>query len=512
MGSPLCARVDRAIVRRLAFSPAPAFLLASLFLFVIHEPWRDEAQPWLVARDAPNMFAELDSETHPALWYLIAFPLAKLGLPYVSLRIVHLAIVFAALCVFLLEAPFSRLEKWLYPFGYFVLYEYGTLTRNYAILLLVLYLIAATWRTRFEKPLLHGALLLLLTQTLAHGVLLAGVLSAAYGIEWIFRERKAAGYLPLAALALAALGALLAYLQIAPKPDVALWRTSWNTDTSATMVGWTSHALIHAFAPVPRLTDWTWGSTWLENVVEGSWLVTLAALLWIGASLAFAKRPRALGMWLAGSAILVVIYHVKSGVSAQTRHHGLLFVWWIFCLWIGRLERAPDASRPQFARAGSAVLCAMLLLHVANFGPAVAQDVAREFSGGPGGAAYLREHGYTDERTLIGVYPSFIAAPVLAHLPPMKMWLFQVGEYGSYTRFTHEDAANFGGDFERMLREFDAEVARVDPENALVITSFFIGPRDDLVLLDSHDSISPGDAIYIYERVPGQAPVNPITP
>src|SRR5687767_4797692 len=101
----------RETFRALATSPAPVFLALALFLFAVHEPWRDEAQPWLVARDAPNMLEELDSETHPPLWYLLVFPLAKAGLPFVTLRILHLGIAFVALCLFVLHAPFSRAEK-----------------------------------------------------------------------------------------------------------------------------------------------------------------------------------------------------------------------------------------------------------------------------------------------------------------------------------------------------------------------------------------------------------------
>jgi len=491
-------------VKDLLLSPLPAFLLVSLLLFAWHEPWRDEAQPWLVARDAPNLFHELDSETHPGLWYVLAFPLAKAGLPFDSLRALNLVISLGALALLALRGPFSRAEAWLYAFGYFVVYEYGTLARNYALVVLLLYLVAVTWRSRFEKPWAHGALLLLLANAHALATLLTLVLGAAYAIEWALRE-KSRGAKPLVAPALAALGAPLVLAQLWPAPDLAAWRTGATTSFDLGSLRWTCAALIQALLPVPSARGWSWGATWLDSALPPALIILVGAALWGLATWSFARRPRALLLWIGGSLALLAAFHLKSTTASQARHHGLLFVWLVFCVWTARLDAprpAPPTPRSRRAKAGVVALAVLLSLHVANALPAAYHDAKEDFSGGPATARFLVAHGYADDRTLIAVYPSFIAAPILAQMPPTKTqtWFLQVREYGSYTRFTTADAESFDDDMGAMLRDLDAEAARTQPAHLLVILSHEEPTRSDLRLLDWHSGLAPGDWMYVYER------------
>lgn len=500
-------------MRVLVATPIPAFVLANVLLAFFHEPWRDEAQPWLVARDAPNLFRMLDSETHPALWYLLAWPLAKVGLPFESLRVVHVAIAVAALAILVRHGPFSRTESWLYAFGYFVLYEYSAITRNYALVALMLAIIAATWRQRFDRPLLHGALLLLLANSLGHGTLLAGVLAGAYGIEWLARpdlRRRAA---PLAALAIAGLGGLAAYASMRPAPDVASWRTEWSTEWNVGLVAWTAHATLHAFLPVPLFDDrWRWGATLLENSLPSAGVIVVGALAFLASALVLVGRPRVLAIYAAGASILLAFIYLKAGISAQARHHGLLFVWWVFCIWLARLER-PDRAlfqRPRAQKASVAAIVLVLSLHVATAFPAAAHDVREPFSGGQGAARYLVANDLAGADVLIGVYPSFLAAPILAHLPPRSMYLLETEEYGSYTRWTHEEAAAFQAPLHEHLAAFEREVARTNATRAILVLQFSLGDPPIYPMyapLGSWGSISPGDAVHLYERV---EVVNPV--
>lgn len=493
-------------LRSLLLSPVPLFLGVSIFLFAIHEPWRDETQPWLVARDAGNFFSMLDSETHPPLWYLIAFPFAKLGFPYETLRVVHLVIATAALSVFVLHAPFSRVEKWLFSFGYFVLYEYSAITRNYAPMLLCLFLVAATWRRRFERPILHGALLVLLANTVGHGAVFAALLGAAYGIEWLVRAdvRRVRA---LAAPVLAVAGVLVAYLSVKERPDIAEWRTGWSSFWADWLAQATAKAPIHAFVPIPKFEGYVWGETWLEGQLEGDEITRVAALILAVTALVLLWRPRALALYLAGGAALLTLYYLKSGISAQTRHHGLLFVWWIFCIWIARLD-APDGRLFPWVwptRAAGGVVAAVLLLHVAASAPAIQADTRDTFSGGQDGAAWLEEHGYADDATFIGVYPNWIAAPVLAHMPLSKtcFWFLQTMECGSYTRWTHEEARTFRLPLDVLLQGFKLEAAKHPDQTPILVTSFAMDGFDpEFQRLAGWDSLSPGDAVFIWSYQP----------
>ena len=62
-----------------------------LAMVPVHEPWRDEAHTWLIARDLSygGMIQQMHYEGYPALWFWMQAPLAKLGLPFASLGVLN---------------------------------------------------------------------------------------------------------------------------------------------------------------------------------------------------------------------------------------------------------------------------------------------------------------------------------------------------------------------------------------------------------------------------------------
>src|SRR4030042_6089558 len=98
-----------------------------VLLLIHHEPWEDEARTWLIVRDLDivSIFNQMAYEGSPALWYMLLVPFAKIGLPYISEFILHLMIAIAAVTVFILYAPFSKITKILFIFSYYMAYEYS---------------------------------------------------------------------------------------------------------------------------------------------------------------------------------------------------------------------------------------------------------------------------------------------------------------------------------------------------------------------------------------------------
>jgi hypothetical protein len=81
------------------FALAPRLALALYVALVAlllprHEPWFDEGQAWLMARDlglGELFLHKLRYEGTPGLWHLLLAPLAKAGLPYFTLQLVAAA-------------------------------------------------------------------------------------------------------------------------------------------------------------------------------------------------------------------------------------------------------------------------------------------------------------------------------------------------------------------------------------------------------------------------------------
>ena len=130
-----------------------------LFFYIIslstiahhHEPWADEAQAWLLARDSniPDLFIKyLPNDGHPGLWHLILMIPAKLNFPYFTLNIISIIIATMGTYIFLKYSPFPKIIKVLFPFSYFIFYQYAVVARNYVLLPLLLFLIAAIYKNK----------------------------------------------------------------------------------------------------------------------------------------------------------------------------------------------------------------------------------------------------------------------------------------------------------------------------------------------------------------------------
>ena len=131
-----------------------AFVCMGVFAGLHHEPWADEAQSWLIARDNNNLIDLLKAVKYEGTlptWHLInkAFQLA--GLDYDHMFVIPL--VFSAIGVILLfftDAPLW--SKIMLPFSFFVVYQNSVVARQYAMVFPAMMLIVIFYRKRFDVP------------------------------------------------------------------------------------------------------------------------------------------------------------------------------------------------------------------------------------------------------------------------------------------------------------------------------------------------------------------------
>lgn len=203
IGKILTAAADgvTAIARKVEAVPGKApemlaliiYAAAHLGMALAHEPFFDEAEAWQIARSVSlkTLFLETTHyEGHPPLWHLILMPLAKAGAPYeLSLTLVSLAFMGAAVFLILRYAPFPRLVRLLLPFTYFFFYQYGVISRVYCVLTLAFVLLAMAYRRRNERPGRYVVVLILLCVTMAYGLVIAGGLA----LVWLWEIGKESG-------------------------------------------------------------------------------------------------------------------------------------------------------------------------------------------------------------------------------------------------------------------------------------------------------------------------------
>lgn len=175
------------------------WLSAALYLGSVHEPFADEAQAYLIARDASfsELFARLSRvEGTPPLWFLWLKLWLALGLPYTLLYITSVLPNFAAVVLFVCKSPFSAPVRFLFPLTYYAFYQYNIVSRNYNLLFLAVAAVASAYRSRRKAPLWYAAALMFMGLVCLHALVLSGALALMWLCEIRASRRKPAAEKP----------------------------------------------------------------------------------------------------------------------------------------------------------------------------------------------------------------------------------------------------------------------------------------------------------------------------
>jgi hypothetical protein len=373
-----------------------AFATVTGFVAMHHEPWRDEADAWLVARDIP--FAHLLEWCRhagtPALWYAMLVPLARSGMPYASQQWLHLIIAIAALAIFVAKSPLSRLTKVLAVFSYYFAYEYSIVVRSYALSILLVFIAAALWEHRAERPITLGAVLALLCNTNAQGFVVAGAFTLALLAERAFRPSV-----------IITIGALAAWWQVRTPADPA--REGARHIFNPMAVPWT---LSNAFAPTFPL-------------VVGC-AIAVAVLVVVTFAIR-RSRTAIVILWATMLALLALYSFVWLG---GFRHAGFLLIVTLVAVWLGAGE--VDA---RYRPAAALLLNGALLLSVSVAARYWIDDVREPFSGAYDMASFIHDRHL--DRVPIAAHNLTQCEALLPYLPSTRFWYAGLGQYGTYLKW-----------------------------------------------------------------------------
>lgn len=83
------------------------YVLFNGILLWYHEPWRDEANVWLMARALSplQLLKEIKYQGHPCLWYFLVMPFAKFGLPFRTIGMISTIVMTVAAGIYLWKGP-----------------------------------------------------------------------------------------------------------------------------------------------------------------------------------------------------------------------------------------------------------------------------------------------------------------------------------------------------------------------------------------------------------------------
>ena len=409
------------------------FVVVTLTGTLCHEMWRDELQVWLLTRNSHSLAELLHNtryEGHPILWHILVYPFSHMGNNMLWMSFLNLVIAWAFFYLLAFYSPFNPLQKILTALGYFLVFEYTVLARNYAIEILLLFILCILYARERKNWLVIAGVLWLLCQTNIFGVFFALgftalFLSAMYG--------KTGNRQLLGLLLILFSGLALAAFQVIPPADTG-YSVGWHfTYLPNFFKAFTT--VFKSYVPIPEPVYGFWNS----HLIMDKTTKLLLTLVFLGIiSLRFMKKRDLLAFfWICNMMVWIFFYSKHYGTI---RHHGHVYIIFLICLWlepyvpirplgIRRLEKVN--INPVF----NAFVVVIFGIQAAVGSYAIFRDCRDPFSQSKRAAEYIRAN-HLDRYTIVGD-KDFVAMPLSAFLEKPIFYPSRM-EFGTYVKWDNK--------------------------------------------------------------------------
>ncbi|MDE0686446.1 MAG: hypothetical protein OXI63_26265 [Candidatus Poribacteria bacterium] len=419
------------------------FLCVGTLTALHHEMWRDEIQAWLLARDSISLldlYRNLKYEGHPGLWHACLLMLSRFTQSPGIMQVFHLLIAATTIYLFGRYSPFTHLHKFLFAFGYFSLYEYSIICRNYALGVLLICIFCVLFQRRYFRFLWVGTVLFLLGHTSVHALIVAITVSFALLVDYISRRNCILAETSIKeshiviGFSLMGLGILTSLLQIIPPADSGFavgWYTHYDADRLAKVI----KTLTDAFFPVPEATRHFWGTQWLgqfQFYAKIQFMLSCFLVIWF--SLMLFRRPIAWLIFLLGTIGLLILFYSK--YYGSLRHHGFLFIVFVMVAWIYQSCEGPKGSTSidRFSaicqKSFRPVLTFILIFHLIGGIIAVCTDYRYVFSYGKATAEFIQTEGL-QEMLIVGDKDSAVST-IVGYTEKRSFYYPRSDRFGSF--------------------------------------------------------------------------------
>lgn len=321
------------------------YLLVAGFSMSRHELWGDEFHSWNIAkasRDLGQLITNTRYEGHPPVWYIILWCVSRFTHHLAWVQGVQFVVGALVAYVTLFASPLPVWVKAPIPFGYYFLFEYGVLSRNYAIGVLLLLVACLLVRTasrggRFT----YYLLLLLASNTHLLAWLLAGALQF-YFLLWCTehkqRARTTALHVGLAA-ALLLPGAWFVFPPSESGLGLGFWTQSFKaSEQIANLI----RAPVRAFLPIPAWWRHDFWNTQFLLELGGRYRLLALAVPMVSAGLLglavfiLRKDRKSAALFLANLALTGVVGIIFP--LTTERYAGFIFIGFVVACWMHAYE------------------------------------------------------------------------------------------------------------------------------------------------------------------------------
>lgn len=478
-----------------------------------HELFLDEAHHYLVSRDShsfSDFYNNLRYDGHPRLWGALLYLITHfLTTDPVAMQVLQWLFAMAGAFVLLRYGPFPVWMKVLMLSGYYFLFEYSVLSRNYAIGIWMLFLCCHLLRDVEKNAVRIGVLILLMCS--AH-VFFA---FASIGI-FLFAAAGRLKRKPLLILTLfLGVGLALAAVQArTPSADnVNMTSVRPGDWFSGKSLRFASGALVQGWLPVPQVNG---GRFWNTGWLSGDHLGPVIPWLLFGALLVFPAvvlRRRVAAMIFYYSVIgLLLLFFVVTQMTAN-RYFGMVYIFFIAALWLA-VDGPGELLGPALVPGGAVLRrvwwagwLAILVVQVMVGLYALGEDIRRPFSQSRNTADFLRD-GAAGRPVVVDGYT---AGPQLCAYLERRLYYLTLRGEGSFCVWRKE---NFPSPRLSIAEEFSRNPGLTDMGEFILVSNRNLGDAIvagyRLTPLKSFENSIVGENYYVYQVDPAPQPGHPL--
>lgn len=426
--------------------PLPAAITCLIFFAVNlwtsfrHVMWRDEWMPLNVARfstDLGEWFAEIKYIGRWAFFGTIWLIEQCGGHPWLF-KLCIVAVSTLGVYIVCRHAPFTWPQKILFAFGYYPLYEYGTILRDYSVVWVATVGCCALLAAHRWRPLAFGVVVSLLFQTNPFGLGLACALGSTFLFDmWRNDRLNATTFMRptvWGAGLLAVLSFLIAFKTMTPPPEIAeiVLGQPLRTDSHVIRLMESLPFPARAWLPIPLF------GTWNSQVLD-PWpfvQIGLGAAIFAVAITILRTESTALFLFVIGMLGLgAILCHVP---WTALRYHGPYFLLIVCAYWLmesRNRDGADTAAWQPFFRSifdkRKALFTGLLTIHAIVAAIFVAQEQVMPFSGSREAAEIIRQNEPAD--VVVVGDPDYAMISLAGYLD-RPVWIASRQELGAFTR------------------------------------------------------------------------------
>jgi hypothetical protein len=391
-----------------------------------HELWLDESQHFLIGRDSDSLqelYWNMRYDGHPRLWnFMIFFVTHFISSSYIGMQVLHLLIIIGAAFLFLRYAPFTLLVKVLTLSGYYFLFEYSVLSRNYAFGILLLFAVCILLSQPRRNLLWIGLLLFMMCNThLFFAFAAMGVffyLLAGYRKEWLNVRFFLFTLLFVA-------GFICVIIQTRTPPEENFHQVYPREWLSGTNLSFAALGVIRGWVPMPQFGEFRsghfWNTYWInDRHINGFFCFVLFAFFLVFPGILLRRERKAMIFYFIALSQIFVFFIVTQ--QTANRYFGMVFIYFLAALWMA-------GGLPELSKTTKACLYSILFIQVGLGVVALQQDITRPFSSSKDAVDFLRGKGL-DRKTVI--LDGYNGSPMISAYLGRKLYCITTGSEGSY--------------------------------------------------------------------------------